>query len=413
MTRDMLLDFINNKDLDKYNWYLEMFSIPRGEKFEYYSINGNTVEFHNGYTVKLDKDRETPLVLSDTVRLLKGDLDIVEVDSDYSLGDIILNYLLISRPLGKSIPFTRKLHYDKVEDYISNYLGDTVTVDQYMKYAEGCDFLQQMSELFVVPATEKSLFPAPGIKEYKDKLFKEYREKYGDQLDSDIRLIVEIEEKLVAYDREYLKDDPTYNIVSNNKIIGNSRKNLYGSIGAEIGMDGRITPIVQNSLLEGYPKNNEQLASLYNSNRKGSIMRGHMTQFTGADAKMTSRVLNTVTVIRSDCGTKDTYQVDITEDNKSEYVNYYIMVSGKPVLLNPGNIDSYVGKTISLRTYLTCKEKDGKYCSTCAGRQGEDNNKIAIVLSTENNAIFTNTSMKAMHDKTLKLVDYDLHTALY
>ena len=193
--------------------------------------------------------------------------------------------------------------------------------------------------------------------------------------------------------------------------MGNARKNMFGMIGAEIGMDDKMTPVITNSLSEGYPKDKEALASLFNSSRKGSIMRGHMTQESGADANITMRVINSIVVKEPDCKTSDTMQVLITDDTKEEYVDYYTMKAGKPLLLTKENIESYVGKTIPLRSYMYCKTNDG-YCGVCAGRQGEDNKNIAIILSTEISSIFTNNTMKSMHDKTVKVVDYDLNTAL-
>ena len=410
MTREELLQWINNNNLADFEWYRSMFSIPM-ENTPYIVYKSDTEVLVNGVNIKLSSTRPTPLLLSDTVDLKKGDLNIVE-DGTYYLGDILLNYLMIIYPLGNVIPFTAKLLYSKVEDYISYELGKSVSIVEYEKFVEGCDLLQQLADFFVTSSTDKSISPAPGIEEFKTKLYKEAREKYGDRLDTDIKLVVYIENQLVEYDRAYMKDDPTYNVVVNEKVLSNARKNLYGTIGTEIGMDGKVAPIVENSLLEGYPEDNKQLAALYNSSRKGSIMRGHMTQFTGADADITSRVLNAITVELTDCNTPDTLSVLLTQSNYDEYINYYIMINGKPLMLNPVNVKEYIGKTVQVRTYLGCKLGNNKYCSTCSGRQGEDNKKIAIVLSTENNAIFTNGSMKAMHDKTLKLVEYSLSIAI-
>lgn len=414
MDRKILLSYIEDGSLDDAEWYREMFTIPLDEIGEYitYDAKTNTVTSKKGAVYKLDNIRETPLLLSDKIELNKGDLNVV-VDGIYTLGDIILNYLMIVRPLGDKMPFTVKVSFTNVEDYISYELGRNVSDTEYHDFVDGAALLEQFSDVFVVSSTDKSISPAPGMAMLKKRLYKEYREKYGDKVDTDIRYAVEIDNILIAYDREYIKDDPTYGVIINEKVLTNARKNLYGTIGTEIGMDGQITPVVENSLIDGYPTDNKQVAALINSARKGSIMRGHMTQYTGADANVTARVLNTITVVPGDCGTKSALDTNITKDNYDEYINYYIMESGKPVMLNPTNVLNYIGKTVKLRTYMDCKQSDMKYCSTCSGRQGEDNKKIAIVLSTENNAIFTNSSMKAMHDKTLKLVDYDLNIALF
>jgi hypothetical protein len=414
MDRATLLSSIEDGSLADANWYREMFTIPVDEVGDYIKFDSKTniVTTNKNMVYKLNDIRETPLLLSDKIELNKGDLN-VETDGIYTLGDIILNYLLIFRPMGAKMLFIKNLSFTHVENYISYELGKGVSDTEYIDFVDGASLLEQFSDIFVVSSTDKSISPAPGIRALRKRLYKEYREKYGEKVDTDIRYAVEIDSILTEYDREYIKDDPTYGIIINEKVLTNARKNLFGTIGTEIGMDGQMAQVVENSLIDGYPNDNKQMAALINSSRKGSIMRGYMTQYTGADANVTSRVLNTITVVPGDCGTKDTLDVLITKDNYDEYINYYIMESGKPLMLTPTNAMSYIGKTIKLRTYMDCKQGDMKYCSTCAGRQGEDNKKIAIILSTENNSIFTNSSMKAMHDKTLKLVDYDLKIALF
>lgn len=414
MDRVILLSYIDEECLIDADWYTEMFTIPVDENGVYitYDSKSNTVTTKKGLVYKLTDIRETPLLLSDKIELNKGDLNVIE-DGIYRLGDIILNYLMIVYPMGNKMPFIKLVHATKVEDFISYELDKSVTTDEYFRFVDGAALLEQFSDIFVTSSTDVSIAPAPGMKALKKRLYKEYRDKYGDKVDTDIRYAVEIDNILVEYDRLYLKDDPTYGIIIDEKVLSNARKNLYGTIGTEIGMDSEIAPVIENSLMDGYPTDNKQIAALINSSRKGSIMRGYMTQYTGADANVTARVLNTITVVPGDCGTDSTLSVEITKDNYDEYINYYIMDNGKPLMLTPINVLSKIGKTVDLRTYMDCKQGDMKYCSTCSGRQGEDNKKIAIVLSTENNAIFTNSSMKAMHDKTLKLVDYNLQIALF
>lgn len=413
LNRDMIISYITNKDLDVFLWYRDMFSIPLKEDSEYITYDKDTkIAIFKGFkeSVKLD-DRDTPMLMSDTVILNKGDMGIVTETKEYLIGDLIINYLLSYRPFNKPIlAFKEKLSYGPIENIIAEKLAIDISTDEYELFVECAGMLEQLSEILTVSSTEKSIRPAPGMREYKKKLYKEARELHGSDMDTDIRVIVSIDKALEEYDRAYMKDDPTYMVLANDKIMGNARKNMLGAIGAEVGIDGRITPIIENSLLDGIPAENDKIASLYNSSRKGSIFRGFMTQFTGADANVTIRVLNTVVIKTDDCKTSLTRNIKLSKDNFNEYLGYYIMVGGKPLLLTSDNINEYIGNTVSMRSYVYCLDR---YCGICAGRQGEDNKNIAIILSTENNSIFTNTSMKAMHDKTLKLVDYDLRVALF
>lgn len=416
MTRDYFIAIIESGLLDKFNWYREMFTIPLGTKHTYITVDGSDVIIvDTNEHIKLDDTRLTPLLLSDTIPLLPGDMgDMIKEEGNYPLGLLIINYLLVYRPLDVHIPYSDSISAGTVEDYISYTLGDTVSIDEYISFVESCDLLEQFADLFVVASTNASIAPPTGGIAYRDKLLKEYRDKYGDLLDTDIRLLLEIEQKMVAYDTDYLKDDPTYGVLLNPQMIGNARKNLYGIIGAELDTNGNMTPVIPTSLMEGAPVDKRQLASIFNSSVNGSISRGFLTQYTGADANVTARVLNAITVTPdSDCKSKRTKEVLITKENHEEYIFYNIMISGKPLMLTVDNIQQYINQVVHMRTYAYCIEPDGGYCSICSGRQGADNSKIASILSTENNGILTNSSMKAMHDKTMKLVKYDMHKALY
>ena len=417
LSNELMIEFIKNGSLDYYEWYREMFSIPLVKENRFFNYDKETkkVTFKDGSFVVLDSKRVTPMMWSDSFQLDSSVMSIIEKPDIYSLGDIVINYLLLFKPFGnKALMFTRDLTHTQVEKYIANHLGDSIDVEtEYtILFTDGAYMLEQLSELIVVSSTAKSISPPTGGAEYKRKIYAEAKKEHGDDLGNDIRVVVSIDNKLEAFDRAFMSDDPTYQIFSNDKIMSNVRKNMYGTVGAEIGMDGNLTPIVENSLLEGLPNDNKIIASQVNSSRKGSIMRGKMTQFTGADAKTTARVLNNVKVLKNDCGVTNTRSILLTNNNFTEYINYNIIDGTTIVRLTNENISKYINTTVRVRTYLFCIQPHDKYCSVCGGRQSEDNNNIAIVLSTENNAIFTNTSMKAFHNKQLKLVDYDLDIAL-
>lgn len=415
MTRKDILYFINNKDLMKYDWYRELFSIPVNKDNIYYTYDVDTkiATFKDvELSVKIDETRLTPLLLSDTIKLEANDLPNLKTDMETTIGDIILNYILKVYPFNDKMPYTVNPSPIDIESVISIKLGGDISTIEYGNFVESCDFIEQLSDLFVTSATLKVISPAPGMMEYKKKLYADYRARYGDKLDTDIELLAEIDSKLVAYDEEYMKDDPTYGILVNKQIMTNARKNLFGTVGAEIGLDGELTTIVENSLLEGYPNNKEQLAAIFNSSRKGSIYRGFMTQFTGADAKVTARVINNIETTTGDCGTSNAIDTLLSKDNSNEYINYYIMVNGKPLLLDNNNITQFIDKVVKLRSYMTCIEPNNKYCGICSGKLGEDNKHLPIILTTENSSIFTNTAMKSMHDKSLSIVEYDLSVSI-
>lgn len=105
----------------------------------------------------------------------------------------------------------------------------------------------------------------------------------------------------------------------------------------------------------------------------------------------------------TDCGTKRGIDIDITEENKKDYLYRYIVKNGKPVELTDDNIDSYVGKTVEMRSPMTClKTKKGRMCNICAGNFyymiGLDT--IGLSASRIGNDL-TRFNMKKFHDNVV------------
>lgn len=67
----------------------------------------------------------------------------------------------------------------------------------------------------------------------------------------------------------------------------------------------------------------------------------------------------------SDCGTKRTLDIEISGYNKKDYIDRYIDVNGKLLLLTRDNIDKFVGKKVKMRSPMMCIGE--KICNHCAG----------------------------------------------
>lgn len=67
----------------------------------------------------------------------------------------------------------------------------------------------------------------------------------------------------------------------------------------------------------------------------------------------------------SDCGTKKTLDITISDYNKKDYLYRYIDVNGKLLLLDRDNIDAFVGKTVKMRSPMMCIGE--KICNHCVG----------------------------------------------
>jgi hypothetical protein len=113
----------------------------------------------------------------------------------------------------------------------------------------------------------------------------------------------------------------------------------------------------------------------------------------------------------SDCGTTKTLKVTLTKENVGIFKFRFIVEGKKLVLLTSENIDSYIGKTVNMRSPLYCKSK--KMCNKC---YGELPYKLGIVnIGLTFNAVgekLKNLSMKAFHDMTVKLNNINIEDAI-
>lgn len=273
--------------------------------------------------------------------------------------------------------------------------------------SKGIELLASVMELFTVALTEKTIMPPTGIDKFKAQLIKEY----GDRLNDPI-VLAEYEERLKAYDAEYLKDDPSFKKFTSGKILNDSRKKLYLGMGAEGGFAkaGEITAITE-SLSEGIPRQPDKLVAAFNGARAGSFSRGAETVEGGVAAKkMLNAAINYV-IVQGDCGSKLGLERIYDRSLVGSLRGRTIIYGNKQVKV-PMDADTsaYLGQTLITRSPMYCKTPGERICSTCAGDAlARYETGVALPL-TEISAAILAARMKAMHTNALKVNDFDLDT---
>lgn len=112
----------------------------------------------------------------------------------------------------------------------------------------------------------------------------------------------------------------------------------------------------------------------------------------------------------SDCGTKRGIPISITDDNYKDYVERYIKVNGKNILVDLVMAEKLIGKTVEMRSPLSCirMQKTGHICNICAGnfyyKLGQ--RSIGLTASRIGNDL-TRLNMKKFHDNVIKLKEID------
>lgn len=137
-----------------------------------------------------------------------------------------------------------------------------------------------------------------------------------------------------------------------------------------------------------------------------SYSSGVATQDSGTNGKRYNALYQTISIMDpgSDCGTTGTLEVAITKGNASKFIYRYIVEGSKLVELLPANIDSYIGKTVKMRSPLYCKAPSPQYCSHCVGtrpyRRGTKN--LGYEFMTISGSTL-NAALKKKHDVSIKL----------
>lgn len=246
-----------------------------------------------------------------------------------------------------------------------------------------------------------------------EKKKKELRKKYAEGLaNEDIKTADAMEKELIAFSKEYLKDDPAGDMYRSGarSSWGNNFKNMYIMKGAVKKTDGTYH-IVESSYINGIPK--EDFADINDSGVGGPYSRAVNTAKYGYVEKSVVNAYQHIKILPkgSDCGSKHTITVNLTKKNISDWMYCYtVSSSGKLVEITSENMNDFIGKTVKMRYSSMCKAKNG-ICETCAGtlfrRVGITNigPTVAQVMSS-----IKNMSMKSFHDSTMNLVDVDLNS---
>lgn len=358
--------------------------------------------------------------------------DKVDVDSQWlvniktplttDLGILGANALLLAEVFGAKIPFmNHEVSIPKIEAIIAPILTSNpdpkdqvdlsdptkIFVFEYLNMNKGIEFICAIMELFTVGLTQKTLLPPPGIDKYRQELLA----APGLNLDDPVQL-AEFESKLLKYDAEYLKDDPSFGKFASGKILKDSRKKLHLSMGAEGGFrkDGGIIGIA-TPLTQGVPRDPEKAVAAINGARSGSFSRGHETMEGGVAAKKMLAASNNYVIVPTDCGS--------TMGIERRYTPWLLsslrgrtVISGKTQKQIDVNADvsAYLGQVVRTRSPMYCRLPGEQICAVCAGAgMARYETGISIPL-TEISAGILNARMKAMHTNSLTVNDFDLNT---
>lgn len=286
----------------------------------------------------------------------------------------------------------------KNEDEIKNP-DKEISVPQYVDCMDRVWFFTKLSSIVTVAATPKTVLPAPGTDQLRERLLKENEGKLSDPV-----VVASIADALTAHDKEYLKDDPAAQHIIGKK-GQTARKKLYQMYGetndfaAGLGSD----PIT-STMQQGIDTSEEILPKYMNDLRMASYSRGHSTQLSGYSYKILQRSLSGLEIAQEPCTVKTGLTRLVT--NPGKLINRYVQSGSKWVLVNnQEEAGAYLGKVISVRSPMYCASGNNSICYACLGEnyKGAKNaiNNIAAGFSGELMTLF----LKRMHTSGFSLTD--------
>lgn len=309
-------------------------------------------------------------------------------------------------------PITGKVN-GKIDKMMAAALkaGD-ITREQYGVYIDKTQWLYGGPLAFIINTSlsETVLTLPPGAKKKRAQLLKE-NEAGIRANDPQVSFRIEHDVVEMALQEMRGKDDPSMALFDSGCGIDpfNQYKTIFvmkGAVQDNTGESPTGYKIVTSNYDTGVTK--DDMSKIADTVVTSAYSSGVATQDSGTNGKKYNALFQRVRIQPrgSDCGTKDTILATITNDNTDDYMYRYIVEGGKLVMLTPENIDSYIGKTVHMRSGLHCKAKDPEYCSKCVGdrlyRIGIRN--IGFTFLTISGSTL-NAALKKKHDVSIKLYD--------
>src|SRR5690606_5647941 len=207
--------------------------------------------------------------------------------------------------------------------------------------------------------------PIPEVIQRRDELIQKHIKAIEN---GDAKVAEQIEKELLDLAKEKIQHLPSYDIYASGSrgSFRNNYKNTSIMRGAiqDNSRPGEFTISTAN-LIEGIPR--EDYDAYADLTVMASYSRAVMTRDGGYEAKKLTAAFQTVVLDEpgTDCGTRKTISVEITEKNKEDFLYRFLLKGSQHIMLTPEEIDKYVGKVVKLRSPMYCL--GDKLCNYCAG----------------------------------------------
>lgn len=339
--------------------------------------------------------------------LKAGDVPNLKQDVKTTYGDVLFNYRVLVYAFDDLLEYqVGPVSIKKIEKWIAaNMVSDVepgeqeddakLYVRKYLRYGQAIADLAGFTQLFVPAASARSLQTHPEARQRREELL----EKHKDRL-HDPAVVAEIQNELVAMDRNWIKGDPSEGFFTSDKQFNTARKRQFLIHGPEAGFsEGGSAELVVNSLDEGWDIS--KMPAMVNSLRAGSYYRGALTALGGESVKFFLRVFQNTYISEKDCGST-LGAVKLIDANSRDLEGMYHITANGPELLTFESLERLKGQRIRLRSPLYCKTAHSDFCETCMGIHNSNNPLGLGSMAAKVGSTFMSIMMASAHAKELK-----------
>lgn len=375
-------------------------------------FNADAVVALFAYTKKGNGIRFYP---EDVITIGPAESPFVKPNSKTTLGMYIVNKFLYE-DLGV-LGYVNKQIDGKLNGKVDQLLADAlkegdITHEQFCNYIDRSQYLYGGPLAFIINTSLTSTVMSlpPAAKKQRAELLKEHKAELEA---NDPNASSKIEKAVVttALSEMRKKNDPAMALFDSGCGVDpyNNYRTMFvmkGSVQDNTGESPTGYKVVVSNYDEGISK--EDVPKIADSVVTTAYSSGVATQDSGTNAKKYNAYFQRIRIQPrgSDCGSKETLTVNLTDGNASDYIYRYMKEGSKLVMLTPDNVKQYIGKTIQIRSGIYCKAKDPEYCSICVGdrpyRIGIRN--IGLTFNIVSGSTL-NASLKKKHDVSIKLYD--------
>lgn len=352
------------------------------------------------------------------LELKAGEVPNLTTDVTTTYGDLFFNWRVLVYAFGANYEYVvGPINVKALEKVIARRMTDdpdagqpleptTIYVKDYLRYGQAICDLAGFTQLWVPAASAKAFTTHPDMRALRDRLLEENKDRLHDPA-----VVAEIQNKMVALDKEWLKGDPSEGFFLGDKVWNTARKRMFLIHGPEAGFnEGGNAELVINSLNEGWDIN--KLPAMINSLRAGSYYRGFLTALGGESVKFFMRVFQNTAISEQDCGSVLGLIKLIDGNQLDDYEGMFQVEKGISTRLDYDTLKQLVGKEVVMRSPQFCRTGHADYCEKCMGVHNSENANGLGSMASDIGSMFMSIMMGSAHAKELKTAPLKYDTFL-